>query len=342
MKNIFSKKKLLITGGTGSFGNAILRRFLQTEIEEIRIFSRDELKQDNMRRLYKNEKIKFYIGDVRDAGSIEDAMNGVDFVFHAAALKQVPSCEFYPMQALKTNAIGTDNVLNVAINAGVKKVIALSTDKAVYPINAMGTSKAMMEKIIVAKGLRSSNTMIACTRYGNVMASRGSVIPLFINQIQKGIPITITDPNMTRFMMSLDQAVDLVLFAFENGESGDIFVQKAPAATIELLAETLTEIFSKPDHDIKVIGTRHGEKLYETLLTKEEMVKAVDMKDYYRIPSDKRDLNYNKYFEDGEEIISQAEEYHSHNTKRLNKAELTELLLDLREIQDDINALKVK
>ena len=332
---------LLITGGTGSFGNAILRRFLSTDIEEIRIFSRDELKQDNMRKLFNNSKLKFYIGDVRDSNSIDDAMNGVDFVFHAAALKQVPSCEFYPMQAVKTNVIGTENVLNSAIRAGVQKVIALSTDKAVYPINAMGVSKAMMEKVIVAKGRSETGTMIACTRYGNVMASRGSVIPLFINQIRNGLPITITDPEMTRFMMSLDQAVDLVLFAFENGESGDIFVQKAPAATIQMLAKVIAKILGKPNHQIKTIGTRHGEKLYETLLTKEEMVKAIDMDDYYRIPADNRDLNYNKFFEEGEEIITQAGEYHSHNTHRLDENELTNLLLGLREIQDDLEGFGI-
>jgi UDP-N-acetylglucosamine 4,6-dehydratase len=332
----FKNKTLLITGGTGSFGNAILKRFLSTDIKEIRAFSRDELKQDNMRRFFNNSKLKFYIGDVRDTNSIDDAMNGVDFVFHAAALKQVPSCEFYPMQAVKTNVIGTENVLNAAIRAGVQKVIALSTDKAVYPINAMGVSKAMMEKVIVAKARAETGTMIACTRYGNVMASRGSVIPLFINQIRNGLPITITDPEMTRFMMSLDQAIDLVLFAFENGESGDIFVQKAPAATIKMLAKTLSKILGNPTYEIKTIGTRHGEKLYETLLTKEEMVKAIDMDDYYRIPADNRDLNYNKFFEEGEEIITQAGEYHSHNTHRLDEDELTNLLLGLREIQDDL------
>ena len=333
---MFKNKTLLITGGTGSFGNAILRRFLSTDIKEIRVFSRDELKQDNMRKLYNNSKLKFYIGDVRDINSIRDAMNGVNFVFHAAALKQVPSCEFYPMQAVRTNVIGTENVLNTAISFGIEKVIALSTDKAVYPINAMGVSKAMMEKVIVAKGRNDNGTMIACTRYGNVMASRGSVIPLFINQIRNGLPISITDPEMTRFMMSLDQAVDLVLFAFKNGKSGDIFVQKAPAATIEVLAKTLSNILGKPNHEVKTIGTRHGEKLYETLLTKEEMVKAIDMDNYYRIPADNRDLNYNKFFEEGEKIISQAGEYHSHNTYRLNEDELTELLLGLREIEDDL------
>jgi len=333
---MFKNKVLLIAGGTGSFGNAVLRRFLTTSIKEIRIFSRDELKQDDMRKFYNNDKLKFYIGDVRDKNSIDDAMRGVDYVFHAAALKQVPSCEFYPMQAVKTNVIGTENLLNSAINAGVKKVIALSTDKAVYPINAMGISKAMMERVIVSKGRNIKDTMIACTRYGNVMASRGSVIPLFIDQVRRGRPITITDPNMTRFMMSLDQAVDLVLFAFENGQSGDIFVQKAPAATVELLANTMKNILGVPNHEVKTIGTRHGEKLYETLLTKEEMVKAIDMGEYYRIPADTRDLNYTKFFEEGEEVVTEAGEYHSHNTHRLNEDELTELLLNLREIQDDL------
>ena len=333
---MFKDKKLLITGGTGSFGNAILRRFLTTDIAEIRIFSRDELKQDDMRSLYNNDKLKFYIGDVRDTNSINDAMHGVDYVFHAAALKQVPSCEFYPMQAVKTNVVGTENVLNSAISAGVKKVIALSTDKAVYPINAMGVSKAMMERVVVAKSRSETGTMIACTRYGNVMASRGSVIPLFIKQIKNGNPITITDPHMTRFMMSLDQAVDLVLFAFKYGKSGDIFVQKAPAATIQTLAKSITKILGNPSHEIKTIGTRHGEKLYETLLTKEEMVKAIDMDDYYRIPADNRDLNYNKFFEEGEEIITQAGEYHSHNTHRLDEDELIQILVGLREIQDDL------
>jgi UDP-N-acetylglucosamine 4,6-dehydratase/5-epimerase len=333
---MFKNKVLLIAGGTGSFGNAVLRRFLTTSIKEIRIFSRDELKQDDMRKFYNNDKLKFYIGDVRDKNSIDDAMRGVDYVFHAAALKQVPSCEFYPMQAVKTNVIGTENLLNSAINAGVKKVIALSTDKAVYPINAMGISKAMMERVIVSKGRNIKDTMIACTRYGNVMASRGSVIPLFIDQVRRGRPITITDPNMTRFMMSLDQAVDLVLFAFENGQSGDIFVQKAPAATVELLANTMKNILGVPNHEVRTIGTRHGEKLYETLLTKEEMVKAIDMGEYYRIPTDTRDLNYTKFFEEGEEVVTEAGEYHSHNTHRLNEKELEELLLNLREIQDDL------
>ena len=333
---MIKNKILLITGGTGSFGGAVLRRFIATNIKEIRIFSRDELKQDDMRKFYNSDKLKFYIGDVRDKNSIDDAMRGVDYVFHAAALKQVPSCEFYPMQAVKTNIIGTENVLNSAINANVKKVVALSTDKAVYPINAMGISKAMMERVIVAKGRNVKDTMIVCTRYGNVMASRGSVIPLFIDQVRNGKPITITDPNMTRFMMSLDQAVDLVLFAFENGQRGDIFVQKAPAATVELLANTMKNILGTPDHEVKTIGTRHGEKLYETLLTKEEMVKAIDMGDYYRIPSDTRDLNYNQFFEEGEEVITEAGEYHSHNTHRLNEEELTGLLLNLREIHDEL------
>ena len=336
---MFKNKVLLISGGTGSFGGAVLKRFLTTDIKEIRIFSRDELKQDDMRKFYNNDKLKFYIGDVRDKNSINDAMRGVDYVFHAAALKQVPSCEFYPMQAVKTNVIGTENLLNSAIAAGVKKVIALSTDKAVYPINAMGISKAMMERVIVAKGRNVKDTMIACTRYGNVMASRGSVIPLFIDQVKSGKPITITDPNMTRFMMSLDDAVDLVLFAFENGQSGDIFVQKAPAATVELLAHTMKKILRVSDHEVKTIGTRHGEKLYETLLTKEEMVKAIDMEKYYRIPADTRDLNYSKFFEEGEEVVTEAGEYHSHNTHRLNEKELTELLLDLKEIQNHIKGL---
>jgi len=336
---MFKNKVLLISGGTGSFGGAVLKRFLTTDIKEIRIFSRDELKQDDMRKFYNNDKLKFYIGDVRDKNSIDDAMRGVDYVFHAAALKQVPSCEFYPMQAVKTNVIGTENLLNSAIAAGVKKVIALSTDKAVYPINAMGISKAMMERVIVAKGRNVKDTMISCTRYGNVMASRGSVIPLFIDQIENGNPITITDPNMTRFMMSLDDAVDLVLFAFENGKSGDIFVQKAPAATVELLAHTMRKILGAPDHEIKTIGTRHGEKLYETLLTKEEMVKAIDMEKYYCIPADTRDLNYSKFFEEGEEVVTEAGEYHSHNTHRLNEKELAELLLDLKEVQNYLKGL---
>ncbi len=339
---MFKDKVLLITGGTGSFGNAVLRNFLDTDIKEIRIFSRDELKQDDMRKKYNNEKLKFYIGDVRDVNSLEDAMYDVDFVFHAAALKQVPSCEFYPMQAVQTNVVGTENVLNVAVKNKVQKVIVLSTDKAVYPINAMGISKAMMEKVAVAKSrnLDDSETVICCTRYGNVMASRGSVIPLFINQIRNGEDITITDPNMTRFMMSLDDAVDLVMFAFKNGKNGDIFVQKAPAATIELLAHSLKNLLNRSEHTVKIIGTRHGEKLYETLLTREEMVNAEDMEKYYRIPSDSRDLNYNKYFVEGE-VITEAEDYHSHNTYRLNEEEMKEMLLKLREIQEDLKEFGV-
>jgi len=340
---MFKHKILLITGGTGSFGNAILRRFLNTDIKEIRIFSRDEKKQDDMRKQYNNEKLKFYLGDVRDVNSIIDAMRGVDYVFHAAALKQVPSCEFYPMQAVETNIVGTENVLNVAINADVKKVIVLSTDKAVYPINAMGVSKAMMERVAVAKSrnIDDKQTMIACTRYGNVMASRGSVIPLFLSQIKEDKPLTITDPNMTRFMMSLDDAVELVLFAFENGKTGDIFVQKAPAATIGLLVKTLKNMLGKPEHKINVIGTRHSEKLYETLLTREEMVHAIDMDQYYRIPADTRDLNYDKFFNDGQEIITQAHEYHSHNTTQLNEKKLKEMLIKLTEIQNDLKEFGV-
>jgi len=340
---MFKNKTLLITGGTGSFGNAVLRRFLDTDIKEIRIFSRDEKKQDDMRKQYNNDKLKFYLGDVRDENSIKDAMRGVDFVFHAAALKQVPSCEFYPMQAVKTNVIGTENVLYAAIDAGVKKVIVLSTDKAVYPINAMGVSKAMMERVAVAKSrnLNDDDTMIAVTRYGNVMASRGSVIPLFIDQVRKGKEITITDPAMTRFMMSLDQAVELVLFAFKNGHNGDIFVQKAPAGTIKLLANTLIKMLGKPEHPIRIIGTRHGEKLYEALLTREEMVHAEDMGNYYRIPADTRDLNYNKFVEEGETVVTQADEYHSHNTHQLNEEELKSMLLDLLEIQDELKEFGV-
>ncbi|MGL5350482.1 MAG: polysaccharide biosynthesis protein [Cetobacterium sp.] len=341
---MFKGKTLLITGGTGSFGNTVLKGFLNTDIKEIRIFSRDEKKQDDMRKLYNNSKLKFYIGDVRDKNSIADAMRGVDYVFHAAALKQVPSCEFYPMQAVKTNIMGTENVLNAAIDAGVKKVICLSTDKAAYPINAMGMSKAMMEKVAIAKGrnLGEHETTICVTRYGNVMASRGSVIPLFIDQMRAGNPMTLTDPNMTRFMMSLDQAVDLVLFAFQHGQNGDLFIQKSPAATVELLATTMKNLFKKPEHEIKVIGTRHGEKLYEALMTKEERVKSIDMGDYYRIPADQRDLNYSKFFEEGEEVITEAEEYNSHNTYRLNEEELKAMLIDLPEIQDDLKEFGVK
>lgn len=338
MTNIFKNKILLITGGTGSFGNAVLRNFLNTDIKEIRIFSRDELKQDDIRKTYNNNRLKFYLGDVRDINSLEDAIKGVDYIFHAAALKQVPSCEFYPMQAVQTNVIGTENVLNVAIKYKVKNVIVLSTDKAVYPINAMGISKAMMEKVAVAKSrnTKDSETIICCTRYGNVMASRGSVIPLFIDQIKNNKEITITDPNMTRFMMSLDDAVDLVMFAFENGKNGDIFVQKAPAATVGLLANALKNILNKPEHLIRVIGTRHGEKLYETLLTREEMVHAVDMGAYYRIPADNRDLNYGKYFEEGE-VIAEVLDYNSHNAKQLNRKELEKIFMNLKEIQSDLN-----
>jgi len=338
---MFKGKILLITGGTGSFGRAILRRFLNTDIKEIRIFSRDELKQDDMRRFYSNDKIKFYIGDVRDKNSLDDAMRKVDYVFHAAALKQVPSCEFYPMQAVNTNIVGTENVLNSAIEAGVKNVIALSTDKAVYPINAMGISKALMERIVVAKSRNIKNTTIVCTRYGNVMGSRGSVIPLFIEQIKNEIPITITDPNMTRFMMDLDQAVDLVLFAFKNGRNGDIFVQKAPAATLQLLANTIKNLLKVPTHDVRYIGTRHGEKLYETLLTKEEMEQAIDMGHYYRIPADTRDLNYEKFTDDGEKTNSETKEYHSHNTYQLTETELRSMLTSLHEIQDDLIKFKL-
>lgn len=343
-ESIFTGKTLLITGGTGSFGNAVLRRFLKTDIGEIRIFSRDEKKQDDMRKIYNNSKLKFYIGDVRDYNSVLDAMRGVDFVFHAAALKQVPSCEFYPIQAVQTNVLGTENVLNAAITSGVKRVVCLSTDKAAYPINAMGMSKALMEKVIVAKGrnLKDSETTICLTRYGNVMASRGSVIPLFIDQMRKGNPITITDPKMTRFMMSLDQAVDLVLFAFNNGESGDLFIQKSPAATIELLAHTMKNLFNRPEQEVKIIGTRHGEKLYEVLMTKEERVRSIDMGNYFRVPADDRDLNYSKYFEEGQEVITQAEEYNSHNTYRLNEKELRKMLFDLTEIQDDLKKFGVK
>ena len=341
---MFKDKVLLITGGTGSFGNAVLRRFLKTDIGEIRIFSRDEKKQDDMRKIYNNPKLKFYIGDVRDYNSVMDVMRGVDFVFHAAALKQVPSCEFYPVQAVYTNILGTENVLNAAIASKVKKVVCLSTDKAAYPINAMGMSKALMEKVIVAKGrnLKDDDTTICLTRYGNVMASRGSVIPLFIDQVRHGKPITITDPNMTRFMMSLDQAVDLVLFAFKNGKNGDLFIQKSPAATIEVLAHAMKDILRRPEHEVKIIGTRHGEKLYEVLMTKEEKVRAIDMGEYFRVPADGRDLNYSKYFEDGQEVIKQADEYNSHNTYRLNEEELKKMILDLYEVQDELKEFGVK
>ena len=341
---MFKDKVLLITGGTGSFGNAVLRRFLKIDIGEIRIFSRDEKKQDDMRKVYNNPKLKFYIGDVRDYNSVMDVMRGVDFVFHAAALKQVPSCEFYPVQAVYTNILGTENVLNAAIASKVKKVVCLSTDKAAYPINAMGMSKALMEKVIVAKGrnINEEETTICLTRYGNVMASRGSVIPLFIDQVRNERPITITDPNMTRFMMSLDQAVDLVLFAFKNGKNGDLFIQKSPAATIEVLAHAMKDILGKPEHEVKIIGTRHGEKLYEVLMTKEEKVRAIDMGEYFRVPADGRDLNYSKYFEDGQEVITQADEYNSHNTYRLNEEELKKMILELYEIQDELKEFGVK
>jgi len=333
----FDGKCLLITGGTGSFGNAVLRRFLDTEIREIRIFSRDEKKQDDMRQVYKNPKIKYFIGDVRDRRSIDNAMNGVDYVFHAAALKQVPSCEFFPVEAVRTNVLGCENVLDSAQFHDVKKVIVLSTDKAVYPINAMGMTKALSEKVMVAKSrnLNGSGTVFCGTRYGNVMASRGSVIPLFVNQMKSGQPITVTDPHMTRFMMSLESAVDLVLFAVENGDNGDIFVKKSPATTIEILAQAIKELYGS-DSDVKVIGSRHGEKLYETLVNREEMVKAVDMGGFYRIPADTRDLNYNKYFTEGTEAVSQIEEYHSHNTYRLNLEETKDLLLSLRFIRKDV------
>ena len=322
---------LLITGGTGSFGNAVLKRFLDTDIGEIRVFSRDEKKQDDMRKCYAHPKLRFYIGDVRDYQSTLNATRGVDYIFHAAALKQVPSCEFYPMEAVKTNVIGTENVLESAIQNGVKKVVCLSTDKAVYPINAMGISKAMMEKVMVAKSrnLERTPTVICGTRYGNVLASRGSVIPLFIEQMRSGQPLTITDPNMTRFMMTLTDAVDLVLYAFEHGTNGDLFVQKAPAATIEVLAHALTQLLGKNGYPINVIGTRHGEKLYEALLSREEMACAEDMGDYYRIPPDLRDLNYSKFVEQGEEKITHTEDYNSHNTKRLDIEGMKKLLLKL-------------
>ncbi|MGY2398092.1 polysaccharide biosynthesis protein [Pseudomonas sp. SDO5271_S396] len=328
---MFDSKKLLITGGTGSFGNAVLKRFLDTDIAEIRIFSRDEKKQDDMRKRYANSKLKFYIGDVRDYQSVLNATRGVDYIFHAAALKQVPSCEFHPMEAVKTNVNGTDNVLEAAIQNGVSRVVCLSTDKAVYPINAMGISKAMMEKVMVAKSrnVDETRTVICGTRYGNVMASRGSVIPLFIDQIRKGSALSITDPNMTRFMMTLSDAVDLVLYAFENGRNGDLFVQKAPAATVQTLAQALTAMLGKPEHPIQVIGTRHGEKLYEALLSREEMACAQDMGDYYRIPPDLRDLNYSKYVEQGEERISTMQDYNSHNTERLDVEGMQQLLLKL-------------
>ncbi|MGE5351542.1 MAG: polysaccharide biosynthesis protein [Ignavibacteriales bacterium] len=332
---MLNNKVLLITGGTGSFGNAVLKRFLDTDIKEIRIFSRDEKKQDDMRNDYKNDKIKYFLGNVRDYDSIEACLEGVDYIFHAAALKQVPSCEFFPWEAAKTNVFGTENVLNAAIRQGVKKVICLSTDKAVYPINAMGISKAMMEKVMVAKSRTTSSTTLMGTRYGNVIASRGSVIPLFISQIKNGQPLTITDPNMTRFMMSLDSAVDLVLFAYEHGKAGEIFVQKAPAATIGDLAIAVRDLFDA-ENEIKVIGTRHGEKLYETLLTREEFIKAEDMGDYFRIVPDDRDLNYSKYFSEGSQEMNLVEDYNSHNTKRLNVKEIKELLLTIPYVQKEL------
>lgn len=333
---MFENDTLLISGGTGSFGNAVLHRFLQTDIGEIRILSRDEKKQDDMRKRYTSDKLKFYIGDVRDPASVMNAMRGADYVFHAAALKQVPSCEFHPMEAVKTNVIGTENATEAAIQCGVKRMICLSTDKAVYPINAMGISKAMMEKVFVAKSrnVDSAKTTICGTRYGNVMASRGSVIPLFVNQINSGTPITITDPEMTRFMMTLDDAVDLVLYAFEHGNSGDIFVQKAPAATMQTLAIALTELLSKPDHPIQVIGTRHGEKKHETLLSREEMAHAEDLIGYFRVPPDLRDLNYGMYVERGEKRISDAHDYTSENTRRLDVEGMKELLLKLNFVRD--------
>lgn len=335
---MFTNKKLLITGGTGSFGNAVLKGFLDSDFKEIRIFSRDEKKQDDMRKRFNNAKLKFYIGDVRDQRSVAQAMRGVDYVFHAAALKQVPSCEFHPMQAVRTNVLGTENVLAAAVEAGVKRVVCLSTDKAVYPINAMGISKAMMEKVMVAasRNLEGTGTVICGTRYGNVMASRGSVIPLFIDQVRAGQPITITDPAMTRFMMTLSDAVDLVLYAFTHGNNGDIFVQKAPAATVETLAHALLGVMGKPDHPVHIMGTRHGEKLYEALLSREEMACAQDMGDYYRVPADGRDLNYTKYVEQGNQQITQAlhaEDYNSHNTQRLDVDGMTRLLFKLPFMQ---------
>lgn len=335
---MFDDKVLLITGGTGSFGNAVLRRFIQSDLREIRVLSRDEKKQDDMRKRYNNAKLKFYIGDVRDQRSVATAMRGVDYVFHAAALKQVPSCEFHPMQAVRTNVLGTENVLTAAVDAGVKRVVCLSTDKAVYPINAMGISKAMMEKVMVAssRNLEGTGTVICGTRYGNVMASRGSVIPLFVDQVRNGQPITITDPTMTRFMMTLADAVDLVLYAFEHGNNGDIFVQKAPAATVDVLARAVLELMGKPEHPVNVMGTRHGEKLYEALLSREEMACAEDMGDYFRVPPDGRDLNYSKYVDQGEQRLTQTahgEDYNSHNTTRLDVEGMKKLLLKLDFMQ---------
>ncbi|OOV47239.1 UDP-glucose 4-epimerase [Leptospira kirschneri serovar Pomona] len=335
---MFKNKSLLITGGTGSFGKAVLDRFLNSDIREIRIFSRDEKKQDDLRKKHNNSKLKFFIGDVRDLDSVRSAFRGIEYVFHAAALKQVPSCEFFPLEAVKTNVLGTENVIEAAIQCNVKKVVCLSTDKAVYPINAMGISKAMMEKVMVAKSrsIAKSDMIVCGTRYGNVMASRGSVIPLFIEQVKNGKPITITDPNMTRFMMSLEDAVELVLYAFQNGNNGDIFVQKAPAATIEILSKALLELLNKSRHPVEIIGTRHGEKLYETLLSREEMASVEDLKDYYRIPPDLRDLNYGKFIDQGEKRISTLEDYNSHNTKRLNLEEMKDMLLKLQFIRNVI------
>lgn len=336
---MLENKTLLITGGTGSFGNAVMEKFLDSEIKEIRIFSRDEKKQDDMRKRYNNDKLKFYIGNVRDIDSVRNAMRGVDYVFHAAALKQVPSCEFFPIEAVKTNILGTENVLNAAVEAGVKKVICLSTDKAAYPINAMGISKAMMEKVIVAKArsVEDSGTTICCTRYGNVMASRGSVIPLFIDQIKEGKPLTVTDPDMTRFLMNLKEAVELVEFAFENANPGDIMVQKSPASTIRDLAQAVKELFHA-DNEVHIIGTRHGEKRFETLMTREEFFVAKDMDGFYRVPADKRDLNYDKYFVDGQQALSQDEEYNSDNTYRLSVEEIKEKLLELDLVQEELKA----
>ena len=345
--SIFKDKTLLITGGTGSFGHAVLRKFLDSNIREIRIFSRDEKKQDDMRHALQSQKVKFYIGNVRDRSSVDVAMKGVDYVFSAAALKQVPSCEFFPMEAVRTNIIGTENVLNSAIEHGVKKVVVLSTDKAAYPINAMGMSKALMEKVAIAKSRElgeNARTTICCTRYGNVMASRGSVIPLWVEQMMEGKPITITDPNMTRFMMTLDDAVDLVVYAFEHGHNGDLFVQKAPAATLETLAAALKEVYELVDPKygktpVRMIGTRHGEKLYETLVTREEMLRSEDCEDYFRIPCDSRDLNYDNYFTQGSDAISRTEDYHSHNTRRLDVAGMKELLMKLRFVQEDLGMI---
>jgi UDP-glucose 4-epimerase len=338
---MFKEKVLMITGGTGSFGNTVLKRFLSTDVSEIRIFSRDEKKQEEMRIAMNNDKLKFYIGDVRDYDSLYQAMRGVDYVFHAAALKQVPSCEFYPMEAVRTNVMGTENVMNAATANGVKRMVVLSTDKAVYPINAMGISKAMAEKLMVAKARmqREGDTVFCATRYGNVMASRGSVIPLFVSQLKEGKPLTVTDPNMTRFLMSLEDSVDLVLYAYEHGQQGDIFVQKAPASTVADLAQALTEIFAKDkDNEVRIIGTRHGEKLYESLISREEMAHAKDKGGYYRIPADNRDLNYAKYFSEGEEKISHLDDYTSHNTVRLNVAQVKKLLLKLDYIKEELNA----